>query len=185
MATPKEKLDRANVTRRPSFAGELADAPGEARWQAWFDGASCPNPGRIGLGGVLLSPAGERHELSKLAGVSGCNNEAELLAMLAVLELALNAGARHIELRGDSDFAIRAGQARWAADSPGITEIPRLVALIRRLVELLGRFDSAVLGWIPRHRNGDADRLSRQALGLPHKPAPVPGRKEGTRRGRA
>ena len=126
-----------------------------------------------------MSPAGERHELSKLAGISGCNNEAELLALLAVLEFALQAGARHIALRGDSDFAIRAGQASLAADSPGITEIPRLAVLIFQLKELLGRFESAVLRWIPRHRNGDADRLSRQALGLPHKPAAVPGRKVG------
>lgn len=117
--------------------------------------------------------------------MSGCNNEAELLAMLGVLELAWKAGARHIALRGDSDFAIRAGQARLAADPNGITEIPRLVELIDRLNHLLGGFESVALNWIPRHRNGDADRLSRQALGLPHKPAVVPGRKLGKWRGRA
>lgn len=116
--------------------------------------------------------------------MSGCNNEAELLAMLGVMELALKAGARHIALRGDSDFAIRAGQARLAADPTGITEIPRLVELIHRLNELLGCFESVALTWIPRHRNGDADRLSRRALGLPHKPAVVPGRKAGKRRRR-
>lgn len=154
-------------------------------WQAWFDGAAFPNPGRLGLGAVLLSPAGERHELSRLAGVSGCNNEAELLAMLGVLELARRAGARHIALRGDSDFAIRAGQAHLAGNPTGITEIPRLMELIHRLNELLGGFESVVLNWIPRHRNGDADRLSRQALGLPHKPAVVPGRKLGKRQRRA
>ena len=95
-----------------------------------------PNPGKIGIGVLLLAPDGRREEKSVLLNISGCNNEAELHALCAALELAATAGARQLVLRGDSD-----------------------VALI----------------WIPRHRNGDADRLSRQALGLPPGPADIAG----------
>lgn len=150
-----------------------------AGWQAWFDGTALPNPGRLGLGAVLLSPAGVRRELSQPAGRVGCNNEAELLALIAVLELASELGARRIALHGDSDFAIRAG--RRQALEP-VTRLPRLLPLIARLDELLGRFEVALLSWVPRHRNADADRLARQALGLPHKAAPVPNGRKRRRR---
>ena len=153
-------------------------------WQGWFDGAAFPNPGRIGLGAVLFSPAGERHELSMLAGRSGCNNEAELLALLAVLDLATKFGAKEIRLHGDSDFVIRAGQAGQRAGRQAVTAVPRLVPLLARLNAALQTFDAATLVWVPRHRNGEADRLSRQAPGLPHKVAPVPGTKQRSRRRR-
>lgn len=179
-----EKLGIANVTRSRELSADVQYTSHDDCWRAWFDGAASPNPGRIGLGAVLLSPAGERHELSTLAGQSGCNNEAELLALMAVLELALKAGATKIQLRGDSNFAIGAGQARLSPGAPVVTAVPRLVVLITRLNALLNRFEAVMLGWIPRHRNGEADRLSRQALGLPHKPAAVPGKKLRSRRRR-
>lgn len=64
-------------------------------WRIWFDGAAHPNPGRIGLGAVLLGPAGQRVDFCGLAPDHGCNNEAELLAVAKALELARDAGARH------------------------------------------------------------------------------------------
>lgn len=173
-----EKLDLANVTR-PIPTSSDADHTAADCWQGWFDGAAFPNPGRIGLGAVLFSPAGERHELSTLAAASGCNNEAELLALLAVLDLATKLGAQAIRLHGDSDFVIRAGQRDRAR---AITAVPRLVPLLARLNAALEGFKVVSLVWVPRHRNGEADRLSRQALGLPHKPAAVPGRKKVSRR---
>lgn len=179
------KLDDANVPPSAPAAGDFSHPAGDSCWQAWFDGAAFPNPGRLGLGAVLLSPAGERHELSTLAGVSGCNNEAELLAMLAVLALASQLGAREIRLHGDNDLAIRAGQADRRKPPPALTGVPRLLPLLAKLRDALDQFERVSLVWVPRHRNGDADRLSRQALGLPHKPPVVPGRKLVKRRGRA
>ncbi len=134
-------------------------------WQAWFDGAALPNPGKIGIGALVLSPAGERFEKSQLADCSGCSNEAELHALCAALELAHGAGARRLVVRGDSDIALR-----YVA-GPDSTEIERLVTLVARARDWLRRFDDVQLIWIPRHRNAEADRFSRQALGLQHKPA--------------
>ncbi|WP_079435356.1 ribonuclease HI family protein [Zoogloea sp. LCSB751] len=137
-------------------------------WQIWFDGSAYPNPGRLGLGALLRGPDGQHIELSTTAHGNGCNNEAELLALEQALRLAGEAGAAHLRVRGDSDFVVRHlnGEAR--------TDIARLHGIIERLQTELGAFVSVRLEWVPRHRNPDADRLSRAALGLPDKPAPRP-----------
>lgn len=125
-----------------------------------------PNPGKIGIGVVLIAPDGQCSEKSQLLNVCGCNNEAELQALCAALEMAFAAGARKLLLRGDSDVAIR------YVRGPDSTQIARLSLLVAKARDSLRSFDEVQLVWIPRHRNGAADRLSRQALGLPPSPAP-------------
>jgi ribonuclease HI len=146
-------------------------APASAAWQLWFDGCALPNPGRLGLGALLVSPEGRRIELSLAGSRYGCSNEAELEALGAALDRAHAEGARRLTVTGDSDFVVRhlRGEQRTA-----------VVPLLERIVHieaLLARFESVSLEWVPRHRNHEADRLSRAALGLPDKPAPVPGRR--------
>ena len=136
----------------------------DSDWQGWFDGAALPNPGKIGVGVVLISPAGIRSEKSALIGGSGCNNEAELHALCLALEIAFEAGARRLALRGDSDVAVR------YVHGPESTQIARLAVLVAQARERIQGFDDVQVIWVPRHRNLDADRLSRQALGLPASP---------------
>ncbi|MGE0013988.1 MAG: ribonuclease HI family protein [Azoarcus sp.] len=140
----------------------------EVCWRAWFDGAALPNPGKLGLGVVLQSPDGTRLEYSERGEGVGCSNEAELQAVCAALSFALAAGAQCLVVSGDSDFAVRhvAGNAH--------TAVPRLLALIDKAQALAARFQTIEWQWVPRYRNGDADRLSRRVLGLVHKPAPHP-----------
>ena len=147
----------------------------EGHWQAWFDGAALPNPGKIGVGALVLSPDGDRFEKSALAGCSGCSNEAELHALCAALELAHGAGARRLVVRGDSDIALR-----YVA-GPDSTEVARLVTLVARARAWLKRFEDVQLIWVPRHRNAETDRFSRQALGLARKPS-APGKRKPRRR---
>lgn len=136
-------------------------------WQVWCDGSALPNPGKIGIGVVLIAPDGRREEKSVLLNCSGCNNEAELHALCAALEMAAAAGARKLLLRGDSDVALR------YVRGPDSTQIARLCLLVAAARERMRRFDEVQLLWIPRHRNREADRLSRQALALPPGPAPL------------
>ncbi len=142
----------------------------EIYWQGWFDGSARPNPGDIGIGVVLLAPDARRFEKSERLSGSGCNNEAELQALCALLELACAAGARCLQVRGDSDVAIR------YVNGPEATAIEPLLTLVLHARELMAYFEDVQMSWIPQARNGDADRLSRQALGLPdrlpivHKP---------------
>lgn len=139
-------------------------------WQGWFDGSALPNPGRIGIGIVLQAPDGSVCERSLLAGASGCNNEAELHALCALLEMARERGLRRLLVHGDSDVAVR------YVSGAEVTGIERLGQLISRAQQLLGDFDEISLRWVPRHRNSAADGLSRRALGLPEKPPAAPGK---------
>ncbi len=102
---------------------------------------------------------------------TGCNNEAELQALCLALELGREAGASHLIVRGDSDVGLS------YVRGPEATKIDRLHVLVVRARDLLQSFEEVEMIWIPRHRNGEADRLSRHALSLPEKPHKLAGKR--------
>lgn len=126
-------------------------------WSAWFDGSAHPNPGRCGIGGVILGPAGERIEVSQAAGY-GNSSEAEYMALIAVLEAALAAGARELTVHGDSQGVI--DDAAGALES-GAAALRQLRA---RAHELIAGIGTVRLHWVPRHKNAVADALSQRAV---------------------
>ena len=137
-------------------AAKLAQKqPDPTAWHAWFDGSSHPNPGRMHLGGLLRSPDGRRIEISRAAG-QGESNEAECLALIAVLQAALAEGADALLVFGDSRVVIDgiagAGSTRALAGHE---------AEVRSLLARLGRVR---LCWIPRHQNAATDALSQPPL---------------------
>ena len=141
--------------------------PALPAWVIHCDGSAMPNPGRMGLGAVLVAPDGTRHTLCQDTGAKGCNNEAELRALMAAL--------RHLQMRGVaatdvlrvySDSSILVEQLAGARCQP----IERLATLFDEARALLGAFQHASLHWIPRHRNSEADALARTALGALPKP---------------
>ncbi len=145
-------------------------------WTAWVDGAALPNPGRIGIGLVLVSPAGVRQDHARLAEVRGCNNEAEVRAVAAALELAATAGARRLTIFSDSRFAVD------CLNGLDRTATRHLDALLSATKARLPDFDTVRIVWLPGRRNGDADRLARSALGLPPRTeAPPPARRRRRR----
>lgn len=129
-------------------------------WTAWVDGTALPNPGRMAIGIVLVAPDGRRAEVSRSLGRNGCNNEAELCAIGAALAVAAESGARHLTLCSDSRFAI---DCLSGMDHTAIEPLAGLVTAVRKH---LAEFVAFKLCWLPRHRNTDADRLARAALGL-------------------
>lgn len=129
-------------------------------WLAYCDGSAVPNPGRIGLGAVLTEPDGTRHTLSRAAHENGCNNEAELRALLATLQELKSRGADTLLIHCDNSVVVE--QVGNCTAKP----IPRLASLFDEARALLNSFDQASLVWIPRHRNTEADALARAALGL-------------------
>jgi ribonuclease HI len=129
-------------------------------WLAYCDGSAVPNPGRIGLGAVLTEPDGTRHTLSQAAQQNGCNNEAELRALLATLQELKSRGARTLLMHCDNSVVVE--QVGSSTAKP----IPHLASLFDEARALLNSFDQATLMWIPRHRNSEADALARAALGL-------------------
>ena len=56
-------------------------------WVIHCDGSAWPNPGRMGLGAVLTGPDGTvQHQISEATTFTGCNNEAELRALMQALQ---------------------------------------------------------------------------------------------------
>lgn len=132
-----------------------------------------PNPGRMGMGVVLRAPDGSRHMLSQASHAAGCNNEAELRALLLALRELQARGATALLVHSDSSILVE--QLGGAPARP----IERLQELFAQARILLQTFGQVQLQWIPRHRNTQADALARAALGLAPKP---PARALGKRR---
>ena len=138
-----------------------------APWMIYCDGSAVPNPGRMGLGAVLTGPDGTRHTLSAPAEGRGCNNEAELRALMAALQHAKQHGAAALVIHCDNSVVVE--QLLGTALEPFL----RLASLFDEVRAELRSFASARLVWVPRHRNREADALARAAVGLMPK-SPVP-----------
>ena len=125
-------------------------------WRAWFDGSARPNPGHCGIGALLRGPHGELVELSRAAGY-GNSSEAEYLALIAVLEAAVEHGAAGLTVYGDSQVVIGDVNGDPAAGAPALRTYRE------RAHALLALLPGATLRWVPRHRNSEADALSQRA----------------------
>lgn len=163
---------QAEAERRAAKLGQRAERlalkqarmqgqAGPATWLAWFDGSARPNPGRIGIGAVLTGPAGERIEISRRDG-DGDSGQAEYGALIALLEAAIALRPAELLVRGDSQVVIDDVKRPAAAGAPA------LAAQRARVGALLAQLEQVTLEWIPRHRNGAADRLARQAFDAGH-----------------
>lgn len=162
----------------PAVPVELVAA--HARWVIHCDGSAIPNPGRMGLGATLLAPDGQQHSLSRTSSLVGCNNEAELRALIAALEQAHALGARSLSVFSDSTILVEHLQpARPGRLAPA--PIARLQDVFGTARAWLARFDHVQLQWIARHRNSAADTLARAALDAPAKVSIHPGSKKKKR----
>ncbi|RXZ36719.1 reverse transcriptase-like protein [Oxalobacteraceae bacterium CAVE-383] len=142
--------------KEEALAQKRADHTNPTAWQAWFDGSARPNPGRIGIGGILRNPAGELFEHCAAAG-HGDSNQAEYLALIAILEKALQLNAAPLIVCGDSRVVIDSLRSASHAGT--------LSAYHARARALLAQLPNVTLRWIPRHRNAVADALSQRAFG--------------------
>ena len=127
----------------------------EGSWSAWFDGSARPNPGRCGIGIVLKGPQGERVDISRDVG-HGDSSDAEYCALIATLELALQLHAVPLVVYGDSQVVIDDVSLSSAACS-------KLSEHRVRAHLLLSQLGAVRFCWVPRHKNGEADKLSQQA----------------------
>ena len=125
----------------------------------------------MGMVAVLIAPDGTQHTLSQLAPTKGCNNEAELRALMAALGLARAHGARSLVIYCDSRVVV---EQLGAAPGPPVA---RLAALAEQARALLESFEHAPLQWLPRQRNAQADALARAALGMAPKCSGKPSKK--------
>jgi ribonuclease HI len=135
----------------------LAKTPDPSAWLAWFDGSVHPNPGRMGIGGVLKSPSGATTEISFHAG-HGDSSEAEYRALIAILHAAVEANPPKLLIHGDSRVVIDDVQVECGA--------PVLTLWREQARALIAQLSDVTLRWIPRAKNAAADALSQQAAKL-------------------
>lgn len=149
-----ERQQQRVQTRERKLA---AATPSSDSWQAWFDGACHPNPGKMGIGVLLRSPLGSATEISMMVGL-GDSSEAEYRALIALLETANAQQVPKLVIYGDSRVVIDDVQN----DETKASQI--LQPLRDRAQLLLTTLPNVSWRWIPRKRNAAADALSQAAI---------------------
>ena len=137
---------------------QASKQPDPSAWLAWFDGATSPNPGKMGIGGLLKSPDGHLVEISFAAG-HGDSNEAEYLALIAVLEEAVRIQPEKLVVYGDSQVVINEMNSNIGAMN--------LKSLSGQAKRLMSQLKAVSLHWTPRKKNTAADALSQRGLLIP------------------
>lgn len=129
----------------------------------YCDGLCEPtNPGGTACYGWVAYRGGERLGQGKgvvCSGPGATNNVAEYSAVIAGLEWLLSQGlaGEEVVVRSDSELCISQLSGRYAVRSE------RLWPLYRRARGFIPRFKKVRFEWVPRFRNAEADRLSREA----------------------
>ncbi len=123
------------------------------------DGGSRGNPGPAGYGLVLTDASGA--VLLERGGFLGraTNNEAEYAGLCAGLKAALEAGAKELLIRSDSELLVRQINGAYKVKSR------RLLPLFTEARGLLDRFASWRAEHVRREANSRADALANEAMG--------------------
>jgi ribonuclease HI len=137
-------------------------------WEMYFDGASSirPTTGKqipkvqAGIGLVFITPRKGiiRHSLALTEPCT--NNEAEYEALIAGLELAIQAGIQKIRVHGDSQLVINQVLGEYKVLKP------ELVKYHQKAIELMKEIPEVTYVKITRASNGKADALARVAKEL-------------------
>jgi len=140
----------------------LFDAPkpdsGSDRFTAHCDGGSRGNPGPAGYGAVIEDPRGRIvARLSQYLGRQ-TNNYAEYSGLLAVLQWAIENGAKHLHVISDSELMVNQMKGRYKVASPGLRP------LWEEAKHRAARLDRFEISHTLRGGNQEADRLANAAM---------------------
>lgn len=136
--------------------------------QAWFDGVTEPiNPGGFGAYGILIKVDrkkvfAEGHFVGSGEGIS--NNVSEYAGFCAAVDWILNANLLGVTIiRGDSKLVIMQLLNRWKVNGglylPYYHKARHLFTILQERTE-----NNVSLEWIPRDKNGECDKLSKDVL---------------------
>ncbi|BCS91930.1 Ribonuclease HI [Metallosphaera sp. J1] len=128
-----------------------------------FDGLCEPkNPGGIATFGYVIYIDGNVLEGMGLASEpwspDSTNNVAEYTGLICLLSKMLSLGVTEARIEGDSQLVIRQLKGEYSVKSK------RIIPLFNKAKELLSKFSSVEIVWIPREENKDADKMTRIAL---------------------
>src|SRR4051812_3434862 len=131
------------------------DGEGTQPWTLHIDGAS--NGQGDGAGIILESPEGLISEHALRFGFKASNNAAEYEAILAGLDLAKAAGAKHVRVNSDSALVVGQSNSEFEAREESMKWYQEMV---RRS---MANFDNNIFLHIPRESNTRADELAKLA----------------------
>ncbi|MBK5256021.1 MAG: ribonuclease HI family protein [Vicinamibacteria bacterium] len=125
-----------------------------------IDGGSRGNPGPSGFGVHAVDREGQIvAEHFGFIGVA-TNNVAEYRALVHAFRLASARGARHIEIRSDSELVVKQMNGVYKVKHPDMITLWRQASTLRR------GFDAAEINHVRREFNKKADTLANQAMDL-------------------
>jgi ribonuclease HI len=167
-AEPRPSSDRGSAAGAARSTGDRSAAAAAAPANAihvWTDGACSGNPGRAGLGVVILGDGAGQREISEYLG-DATNNIAELTAILRGLEEVTDR-TRPVIVYSDSQYSIGLLTQNWKAKK-NVELVEQLRALTKtfsdlRFVKVAGhagialneRVDQLATGAITRRGNTD------------------------------
>ena len=144
------------------FSASDPSAPSPSVQEGWFtahcDGGSRGNPGPSGYGAVVEDPQGRVvARLGEFLGIQ-TNNFAEYSGLLAVLQWAIENGAKRLRVVSDSELMVKQMQGKYKVASPVLRP---LYEEGRRRSRQLERFE---MRHTLRGGNKEADQLANEAM---------------------
>jgi probable phosphoglycerate mutase len=144
------------------MTGNLFANPDPSAQEGWFtahcDGGSRGNPGPSGYGAVIEDPQGRiAARLSQFLGIQ-TNNYAEYSGLLAVLQWAIENGAKRMRVVSDSELMVKQMKGQYKVASPVLRP---LYEQARRLAAKLEKFE---MRHTLRGGNQEADLLANEAM---------------------
>jgi ribonuclease HI len=133
----------------------LLEAEEERIWIIYVDGSSTKKSGGAGI--VIVTPEGEELNGSLRLEFRTTNNEAEYEAIIAGLGLALELGAKSVEVRSDSQVII--GHIMGEFEAKG-DKMKKYLAKVQGMQTSFQKFS---ITKIPSKDNEKADHLARMA----------------------
>lgn len=125
------------------------------------DGACSGNPGPMGIGGIIQENGLTLETFSESMG-RGTNNEAEYLAIIRALELAIKYQPESVVMKSDSQLAVYQIQGEYGINHE---HLARLCGKVQKLTK---QFPGSVrFVWVPRESNKVADAFASKAVGTP------------------
>ncbi len=122
------------------------------------DGAARGNPGPAAIGVTIKDDNGTLIDtISRRIG-KATNNQAEYRAIIAGLEKACKLGAKQVEIRSDSELAVKQINGHYRVKNSALRE------LYQKVVKLTGSLESFSIKHVRRAKSAEADSLANQAL---------------------
>jgi ribonuclease HI len=125
-----------------------------------IDGGSRGNPGPAGFGVHAVDAKGAI--VAEHFGFIGTatNNVAEYSALVHAFEMANARGARHVEVRSDSELVVKQMNGLYKVKHPDMQALYRRASTLRR------GFATAEIKHVRREQNKEADALANRAMDL-------------------